>query len=83
MKTLRFESSSLKEGAKSFQLVGSLHCLWMCGPLVLAYSLHIKGREAPASKSLFRAGLLHHAAFHSGRLFTYGFLISKGVRAIV
>ncbi len=45
----------------------------MCGPLVLAYSLHLKGDQKPRPE-LFRAGLMHHAAFHCGRLFTYAFL---------
>ncbi|MGZ3605169.1 MAG: urease accessory protein UreH domain-containing protein, partial [Thermodesulfobacteriota bacterium] len=27
-------------------LVGSVHCLGMCGPLVLAYSIHIRTRGA-------------------------------------
>ncbi len=57
--------------------VGSVHCLGMCGPLVLAYSLHIKSHESsPASHGIpsWRSGLLHHLAFHSGRLLSYGFL---------
>ena len=54
-------------------LVGSVHCLGMCGPLVLAYSLHLKADQKPGAQ-LFRMGLLHHVAFHSGRLFTYAFL---------
>ena len=57
--------------------LGSLHCLGMCGPLVMAYSLHIcrgdpeepQGMQAP-----WRKGILHHLAFHSGRVLTYGFL---------
>jgi uncharacterized protein len=58
-------------------LFGSLHCLGMCGPLVLAYSMHIKSPDEsnrllnrlPASKGFF-----HHLAFHLGRLITYGIL---------
>jgi sulfite exporter TauE/SafE len=57
--------------------VGSLHCLGMCGPLVMAYSLHIrtdeKGGALPPS-ALWARGLAHHAAFHAGRILTYGFL---------
>jgi sulfite exporter TauE/SafE len=51
-------------------LVGSLHCLGMCGPLVLAYSLNLRGGDG------FRIGQnsLHHSLFHLGRLTTYGFL---------
>ncbi len=57
--------------------VGSLHCLGMCGPLVMAYSLHVgkpgdlRPTEAP---SLWLNGLAHHLSFHLGRLFTYGLL---------
>jgi uncharacterized protein len=57
--------------------LGSLHCLGMCGPLVLAYSLQISGTPAPPSHSgarLFQSGVSHHLAFHLGRLFTYGSL---------
>jgi uncharacterized protein len=50
-------------------LLGSLHCLGMCGPLVLAYSLQVGN-----GKAFWKGGTLHHAAFHSGRLLTYGFL---------
>lgn len=54
-------------------LVGSLHCLGMCGPLVLAYSIHCKPAtqtDAPGWSGV----LLHHLAFHSGRILTYGML---------
>jgi uncharacterized protein len=58
-------------------LLGSAHCLGMCGPLVVAYTL--QGQNAagvpPAYGTLLRSkGLLHHGAFHLGRLFTYGLL---------
>jgi sulfite exporter TauE/SafE len=58
-------------------LVGSLHCLGMCGPLVIAYSLHIKGPEGKTTTiggSSFQIGLFHHFSFHLGRLLTYGLL---------
>jgi sulfite exporter TauE/SafE len=58
-------------------LVGSLHCLGMCGPLVMAYSLHISTVEKSAAlppSALWARGLVHHAAFHAGRILTYGFL---------
>ncbi len=32
--------------------VGSLHCLGMCGPLVIAYSLHIRTEEKGGFYSL-------------------------------
>ncbi len=54
--------------------LGSLHCLGMCGPIVLAYSLQFRdpGRDAAARRpSLFRSGFLHHLGFHSGRLLVY------------
>jgi sulfite exporter TauE/SafE len=61
--------------------LGSLHCLSMCGPLVLAYSLQARDpRELTASVVChpLQAGLLHHLAFHAGRLFTYGLLGALG-----
>ena len=57
--------------------LGSLHCLGMCGPLVLAYSLQIKNvrsQTASGGASSFHVGLFHHLFFHLGRLFTYGVL---------
>jgi sulfite exporter TauE/SafE len=58
-------------------VAGSLHCLGMCGPLVMAYSLNIRAAEkepAAGASALWRKGISHHAAFHLGRIFTYGFL---------
>ena len=55
-------------------LFGSLHCMGMCGPLVLAYSLHLKTRTEPGKSADTRADFFHHLAFHSGRLVTYGLL---------
>jgi len=54
--------------------VGSLHCLGMCGPLVLAYSLNLQGNEG----SYTARNSLHHALFHLGRLTTYGLLGALG-----
>jgi hypothetical protein len=58
-------------------LVGSLHCLGMCGPLIMAYSLHLRpgdpSRTLPA-KTLWARGISHHLAFHAGRILTYGLL---------
>lgn len=57
--------------------IGSLHCLGMCGPLVMAYSLHIRkpGTHRFAEMpSFWLNGLAHHLSFHLGRLFTYGLL---------
>ncbi len=57
-------------------LFGSLHCLGMCGPLVMAYSLHLQpqGTGSAAPSHPWSRGIGHHAAFHLGRVFTYGFL---------
>jgi hypothetical protein len=58
-------------------LAGSLHCLGMCGPLVVAYSLQLQPAatqgvpKAPRARS---GSFIHHLAFHAGRLLTYGFL---------
>ncbi len=54
-------------------LAGSLHCLGMCGPLVLAYSLNLNAPEASARR-IWPSGTLHHFAFHMGRITTYGLL---------
>jgi uncharacterized protein len=57
--------------------LGSLHCLGMCGPLVMAYSVHLR-ESAATGESLppapWKEGISHHAAFHLGRVFTYGIL---------
>jgi hypothetical protein len=57
--------------------LGSLHCLGMCGPLIMAYSLHIPKNGAQGeypSPALWMTAFSHHAAFHLGRVFTYGML---------
>jgi len=57
-----------------FGLAGSGHCLGMCGPLVLAYSLHLRPTESLGPAAIWPASANHHAAFHTGRLLTYGLL---------
>ncbi len=52
--------------------LGSFHCIGMCGPLVLAYSINFS--PAPSDTKKWRHGALHHIAFHCGRLLSYGFL---------
>lgn len=57
--------------------VGSLHCLGMCGPLVMAYSLHLRPEDSSRTipvKTLWSRGISHHLAFHAGRILTYGLL---------
>jgi sulfite exporter TauE/SafE len=46
-----------------FGLAGSLHCLGMCGPIVLSYSVGLRGPKLAA-----------HAAYNAGRILTYMFL---------
>jgi len=41
-------------------LAGSLHCLGMCGPIVLSYSVGLRGPKLAA-----------HAAYNTGRILTY------------
>jgi sulfite exporter TauE/SafE len=55
-------------------LIGSLHCLGMCGPLIVAYSLQLSGTGTAAVRAGVKAGMWHHFVFHAGRLATYGFL---------
>jgi len=52
----------------------SFHCIGMCGPLVLAYSLHLPRPSADASGSYNLAPVVHHLAYHLGRMTTYGLL---------
>ncbi|MBI5444422.1 MAG: sulfite exporter TauE/SafE family protein [Deltaproteobacteria bacterium] len=68
--------------AFSVGLLGSLHCVGMCGPLVLAYSLHVGGTTRPECASsvvsALAPGLRDHLAFHVGRVLTYGLLGATG-----
>ena len=69
-------------------LLGSLHCLGMCGPLVMAYSLNIKNPQPQIGRlksSSWNKGFFHHLAFHFGRIITYGILgaLAAGLFTIV
>ena len=59
-------------------LTGSLHCLGMCGPLIIAWSLRFRSVSRAGSEdaglSLYSGAVLHHLAFHAGRIATYGLL---------
>ena len=46
-----------------FGLVGGMHCLQMCGPIVLAYGMASKGHAVRA-----------HLSYNAGRILTYMFL---------
>ncbi len=48
----------------TFGLISSLHCIQMCGPVVLAYSMSLPGRSA---LKLMPA----HLAYNAGRILTY------------
>lgn len=48
-------------------LVSSLHCVSMCGPLVLSYSLPLGARRFPEQ-------IAAHAAYNAGRILTYSAL---------
>ena len=58
--------------------VGSLHCLGMCGPLVLAYALNLQGPGPKKSMAHLLRNGFHHLAFHCGRLIAYGGLGAAG-----
>jgi len=53
-------------------LVSSLHCLQMCGPIVLSYSVAVSQlqKEYSAVSPLFR----NHLAYNAGRILTYSAL---------
>jgi sulfite exporter TauE/SafE len=63
---------------------GSLHCLGMCGPLVVTYSLYLRtgvavlSQTAPTTNAA-RNLLFHHAAFQGGRITAYA--LTGGVTA--
>lgn len=67
-----------------FGLVGSVHCLGMCGPLVVAYSLHLRPGDSAKPSGVWPEGAAHHLAFHGGRLLTYSLLgaLAAGLVAI-
>lgn len=48
-------------------LVSSLHCVSMCGPLVLSYSL-------PLGSSKFSRQIFAHLSYNAGRIITYSIL---------
>lgn len=48
-------------------LVSSLHCVSMCGPIVLSYSLPLSDQKLPSHLSA-------HLAYNFGRIITYTFL---------
>jgi uncharacterized protein len=65
-------------------LAGSLHCLGMCGPLVIAYGLHLAPASIQAGRPsrAWAAGFAHHAAYQGGRIGAYGLLGAIGAGLI-
>jgi uncharacterized protein len=51
-------------------LVSSLHCVQMCGPIVLSYSIALGPSSSGKSPSL----VLGHVAYNAGRILTYAAL---------
>jgi sulfite exporter TauE/SafE len=52
-------------------LVSSLHCVQMCGPIVLSYSVALDQAKAGMGRSSL---LLGHLAYNAGRILTYATL---------
>jgi hypothetical protein len=51
-------------------LLASMHCLGMCGPIVLAYSVAGKGEREKGGVGEWKL----HAAYNGGRIFSYALL---------
>ena len=56
----------------SLGLVSSLHCVQMCGPIVLSYSIALEQQNPPQRKRL--ALFIGHLAYNAGRIVTYACL---------
>ncbi len=54
-------------------LVSSLHCVQMCGPIVLSYSVALDRVKSPAARPS-SALLFGHLAYNAGRILTYAAL---------
>lgn len=52
-------------------LVGSLHCVQMCGPIVLSYSVSLQSLKTGSQANSVPSLLRNHLAYNSGRLLTY------------
>ena len=55
-------------------LVSSLHCVQMCGPIVLSYSVALESLRKGTSNSPIAPLLQNHLAYNSGRILTYSAL---------
>lgn len=54
-------------------LISSLHCVQMCGPIVLSYSVAL-GHPKPADSGQSSSLLFGHLAYNAGRILTYAVL---------
>jgi len=52
---------------------GGLHCIGMCGPIVLAYSVNLSTHTKQTSSLKSLSTLLNHIAYNLGRTVTYTF----------
>lgn len=55
----------------SLGLVSSLHCVQMCGPIVLSYSVALESLTRPAGRQFIPSLLTNHLAYNAGRIITY------------
>jgi len=55
-------------------LVSSLHCVQMCGPIVLSYSVAIESLQKGGTGSSTAGLLPNHLAYNAGRILTYSLL---------
>jgi sulfite exporter TauE/SafE len=56
-------------------LVSSLHCVQMCGPIVLSYSVALESlKKAAPSGSSIPSQLQNHLTYNAGRILTYSAL---------
>lgn len=55
-------------------LASSLHCVQMCGPIVVSYSVALESLTAKISKPVATSALSNHLAYNTGRILTYSAL---------
>lgn len=55
-------------------LISSLHCVQMCGPIVLSYSVALESLTHSSTKSTVSSLLRNHIAYNFGRILTYSVL---------
>ena len=55
----------------SLGLISSLHCVQMCGPIVLSYSVAVESLTQNGSRPAASSLLGNHLAYNTGRILTY------------